>query len=835
MRALAAIAIVMVASSAVAAVEDDLRDGDKYFEEGDWKKAASAYDRAIGKAPGQVPAEAYGKRAAIFIILKDYKGGLDFVTRAKVHYPNAPEVLEQEALMLWQTERKADAVKIAEKVVAARPQAFTNQQILGEYYAPTDPVKTATAFEGYLAHRPAELEAGDVIPRIRLGLAYLANGRSVLGDGDEVHAAQLFTKAVEQFETLERKHAKKPNVQVNVDNGLCSAYTGLSRWDQAISVCERVAQDPKHDPSGSVWFNLGTAYKERKQDKKARAAAIEFTRVRKNEARGYLLIGDTYFDERDWNNALDNYLKAEKLLRPNQARDQIKLSVQLGKTYRRLPAPPSGPNPNLNLAIDKLTTGLTANPTSMELAIELGGAYLEGKQDAKATALTDRLLAAPDMAKASVEQHSAVLEISGKAFYNQRKLREARQRFEAAAELHKGDIQIQRALVETINEQAFETKEPKAAQTLLDQALAVDPGSPTTLTNMAIMSIDRGDCDAAQRQLLKLQSTRGSDTVVTARMLARTYLCAAKPDPKRAAEAYAAAEKEAKKANATLALAEIYIEWAPLIWDTDLGDAVDKLETAVQIGGQDPDVGPAAKRNLALGLYRRGWKLMRENKTTDAVADFERAVRDPSVLKGTEPLAFDFSYAVALLDTGRSGDAAKLFRSLAQKGNQASYLKGPYAKVGTQFFAAYANYRTQTGPARQQACTELAKLEGDLGGKAKELVASCWEMVAYDQWRNGAVAAALKALSTSDKYATADQKRRLTLDRAALALGKDKLDALEGLAGNPPESLVDLGILYDMLGRPKDAYDAWSRAKSKGVGTPGLQKWIDAKRRVYGY
>ena len=57
-----------------AAVEDDLRDGDKYFEDGDWKRAATAYDRAITKAPGQVAAEAYGKRAAIFIILKDYQG-----------------------------------------------------------------------------------------------------------------------------------------------------------------------------------------------------------------------------------------------------------------------------------------------------------------------------------------------------------------------------------------------------------------------------------------------------------------------------------------------------------------------------------------------------------------------------------------------------------------------------------------------------------------------------------------------------------------------------------------------------------------------------------------
>ena len=100
---------------AVAAVEDDLRDGDKYFEDGNWQKAAQAFDRAIAKAPSQVSAEAYGKRAAVFIILKDYKGGLDFIARAKARYPAAPEVLEQEALILWETDRKDDAIKVAEQ------------------------------------------------------------------------------------------------------------------------------------------------------------------------------------------------------------------------------------------------------------------------------------------------------------------------------------------------------------------------------------------------------------------------------------------------------------------------------------------------------------------------------------------------------------------------------------------------------------------------------------------------------------------------------------------------------------------------------------------------
>src|SRR4051794_4429747 len=115
----ATVIVVIHPRRAIAAVDDDLREGDKYFEEGDWKKAATAFDRAIAKAPGQVSAAAYGKRAAIFIILKELTGGLAFVGKAKARYPSAPEILEQEALILWETDKHDEAIMVAETVVAA--------------------------------------------------------------------------------------------------------------------------------------------------------------------------------------------------------------------------------------------------------------------------------------------------------------------------------------------------------------------------------------------------------------------------------------------------------------------------------------------------------------------------------------------------------------------------------------------------------------------------------------------------------------------------------------------------------------------------------------------
>ncbi len=407
-------ATVISHSPAHAEVEDDLREGDKLFDEGAWKKAAVAYDRAIRKYPGQVSAAAFGKRAAIFIIEKDYAGGVVFVQSSKSQFPNSPEIGEQEALMLWALDKKREAVTVAEKVVVAKPRAFTNQKIIGEFYATKDPARTITAYEAYLSSRPETLEANDVLPRIRLGFALLASARA--GTTDDAKAAAMFSKAAAQFDVVQKKHAKRPHAQINADSGLCAAYTGLGKFDQAITVCERIISDNRRiDSTGAVWYNLGTAYLAKKQIRKARSAASEFTRVRKNEASGFILIGDTFYEDRDWSNALEQYLRAEKMIRAGQTRDAVQLSIRLGKTYRRLPGTDNPNSPNLQLAIDKLSAGLAATPDNPDLAAELGSAYLAGHQDAKVSGLTDRFIGGANFAKYSPEGRAALLVLAGKA------------------------------------------------------------------------------------------------------------------------------------------------------------------------------------------------------------------------------------------------------------------------------------------------------------------------------------------------------------------------------------------------------------------------------------
>lgn len=815
------VALLFAASLAHAGVEDDLRDGDRYFEDGAWQKSGAAIDRAIAKAPGQVPAAAWGKRAAIYIITKSYQPALEFLARAKRQHPGAPEILEQEALILWETDRRVEAIAVAEQVVAARPETFTSQKLIGEHYAARDPIKTQLAFEAYLANRPSNLEGGDVLPRVRLGFAYLANARTAIADGGAPKARDLYGKAAQQFEIVQQRHASKPNALANADNGLCAAYTGLERFDAAVTVCERIVKDPKRvDAAASAWFNLATAYLERKNLKQARASANEFVKLRRGESRGYLLLGDVQFEGREWPAALDSYGRAEKLAKADQTREKIRISIGLGKTYRRTAQPA--------LAIEKLSAAFSANPTNTELALELGGALLETKQDAKLLAMIEGVIGATSFASAGLADRAAALVLAGKARFNTRELDKARARFEEAHKLRPAELAIRRALVLTINEQAV-GKDPKAARALLDQAAAIDPASPVTVANFAVLSLAAGECEAARAQLTTLEGIRGHDAALRLRLLAKSYTCG-KPDLRKASETYAAAEKAARRQNAPVA--ELYVEWAPLLWDTDVDDAIGKLETALR-SSQDPELGAVARRNLALALYRRGWKRLRDGKAAEAVSDLERA-RDPG-LRGTELQIFELSYALALLDANRAADAAKIFKALVAKGDQTQYLKPPFSRI-PGLFTAYANYRTGTLAARQQAATELTKIEPEAGAFAprlRELLAGTWESIAYDQWRAGQLGAAKRALDSADKYATGEIKRRTGMDRLALDLPRADPRLLEALGSSPIEALVNLGIVYDLRGRHKEALEAWQRARGR-VQVRDLQRWIDAKKRIHG-
>ncbi|RMH39102.1 MAG: hypothetical protein D6689_17685, partial [Deltaproteobacteria bacterium] len=346
--------------------QTDVSEADELFDRGDpksLKRAAKKYDAAIRKDPRGVPAGVYGKRAAIYVLLKQIDAGLQWVdTVALKQYPDAPEILEYKALMLWQLGRRDEAIAIADRVAKAKPDAFQVQLLRGNYYYGRDPAKAADAFEAYLKYRPASLADGDALPRLKLGIEYLRRGDA---DAAEKH-----------FEIVSKQFRRNPRWLLNANNGLCAAYTRNRKFDRAITLCERIVENPKQiDRTGAVWFNLGQAYLHMRQPRKARQAGQEFLRFQPNKAKGYVLVGDAYFEERNFEEALRYYRQAEE-----RAGSDAGLLKRLGKVYRALGQP--------KLALPKLVAAAAANPDSVDLALELGETYLHPdiREDDKALA-----------------------------------------------------------------------------------------------------------------------------------------------------------------------------------------------------------------------------------------------------------------------------------------------------------------------------------------------------------------------------------------------------------------------------------------------------------------
>lgn len=827
----AAVGTLLVAGP-VLAQSSDVREGDEAFESGDVKKAAKKYDRAIRNDPRGTPPGVYGKRAAIYLIMKQPDKALSFIdNKCLATHPGAADCLEYKALALFQLDRREEAVVIAEKVVADKPEAFSNQLLIGDWYFNRDPDKAIRGYSGYLKYRDESLSGNDGMPRLKLGLSYLKVGDGFSEKGDKDAAAKGVHRGAGAVRARRQEVPQPQEPAWSTPTTACALHTPVRCSSTARSPSARRSSTTRATSTapGRSTNNLGTSYLHANQPRRARESGLEYIRRRKGQFKGYKLVGDAYFEERNWAQALAYYQQAEE-----KDRNNPDLAMKMGETLLALDKPAD--------AIEKLERVRAARPNDAELAVALGSAYLHDRvrKDDAALATVEPLLKKgkePEDAKV----HADLRYIVARAYYNKGDVGRSKVHFIEALKLQPGKAQYEQGLIRAINLQAMDEHNKgnlARAQRVLQEAFEVDKTDTLTNQNLAVVYLEKNECSDALTHIAAILKKR-SDSLIGHRLAARAYLCQKKPDTKKAAEHYAAAEKRALKARNNKMRAEIYTEWAPLLVNSDLDDAIDKLEQAVQFAGRDPEVSDAANRNLALALYRRGWVHMKANKDKEAVEDFSRALRYPKLLKGTEQLAFEFSLALAYLDAGNPEEAAKIFKDLAKRGKEGSYLQAPYDTIGAEFFSAYADYRTSSVKARRDAATTF----GALAGKSKDgkfkalirsLVASSWELVAEAEYRSGNRGSASSALATAAKYATTpDAKERIEHNRAVL--GKMSVPAFKKFGASPPEALVNLGIAYHEDGQPKDAYEAWTAAKARGARSPKLDEWIATKRKFFGY
>src|SRR5262249_39053894 len=288
-----------------AATQQLLSEADRYYDQGDYERAASNYDRAIRAQPKDVPAAAYARRASTFLFSKSYDHAPAWITNtAERAWPDDDLVLEQKAVILSRLEgRKKEAVDLAERVVARRPSAYTLQSLLGDfYYQRGAPAAETTAghYEAYLRNRPADLAGQDGLVRVKLGFSYLHLGR--------------FGDAEKQLDEALRSFSSDANLAANARKGLCAAYAGGGNWDRALTLCERVLDDKRAlRGDASPQYNAGLAYLNRDRLDEAMKSADAYIAMRPKEAKGYLLRGEVLAKRNRLNEAEAQLNQAETI------------------------------------------------------------------------------------------------------------------------------------------------------------------------------------------------------------------------------------------------------------------------------------------------------------------------------------------------------------------------------------------------------------------------------------------------------------------------------------------------------------------------------------------
>jgi len=831
MKKLVVLVLVLLASPAGAqdaATRQLLGEADRFYDQGEYDRAGSAFDRAIRTSPKDVPPAAYAKRATLFLFSQKYADGLEWITGvAERTWPGDDLILEQKAVMLSRLPgRKPDAILLAEQIIKRRPGSYTLHILLGDHYygqGAAAAEQTVAHYDAYLRSRPADLASQDGLPRVKLGFSLL-------------HLAR-WSEAERQLDEALRSFGNDAGLAANARKGLCAAYAGERRWDRALTLCERVIADRRAlrgDPSPQ--YNVGVAYLNRDRLDEAMRAADAYVAIRPREPKGYILRAQVYLRRNRLAEA-EAQLNLAEGIAPNDA----EVARELGRVYLKQRRPAK--------AIDKLSRAVASRPGDAETAGVLAEAYLADGQGENAATQAEKALRLPGQ-----EKNVQLMALAGEGHYAAGQLPTARATLSRALASAKEqglpvDARTRSLLVDTINRQAadrFRTDDIAGAEKLLLEAREIDPESTRTTFNLGLVAVHKGENEAAVRYL-GVRLARTPQDLLTNRVIAKAYL--GMGNEAKAGEHYARAAAEAQERRNLSVLAEINTEWAPLLVKAGkLDDAVERLEQAVQ-GSRGQPFERAARRNLALASARRGHERLKQRRGADAVEDLEAATREPSLLVGTELDAFNFALGLAYLESGQANRAAALFQSAGNKKGSLPFLKPPFDSLGADFFTAYTLYREPSATARARAVSLFermaGKTSGAIAGKVRDLLRSSYELLGYDAYNRGnlreAEANLRKAGSApggSDRRATLDHNQVvIDAERSPAAKNDAARSALSRFTDRVPEALVNLGILADRDGDARAAYDYWVQARSRGARPVGirLDEWIESKKRLFGF
>ena len=509
------------------------------FNSGRFDDAAPLYERAITLNPSR--GEAWIKRAVIHYKQRQYNEAVQLLRRGQQAVPGDLGIKAQLGLSLYRSGAQDVAVGLLEEVVAARPGMPDVQLQLATHYVRVgDGKKAVTAIEAYGRARTGEAPDPETQIQIRLiaGSAYLLN--------------RQHPEAEREFDAVLKL---RPGDEV-ARLSLGQVFAARGDCSQAITIYERLLQLAPKKPF--VYFDLGNCYLKVNRRVEAEKMAAAYTQQRPKEAKGFLLLGDTRLESRDFAGALGAYDQARKL---EPAAGTV--DARMGKAYlgqRNFPA-----------AVAVLEKALAARPGEVEIMTQLADAYAATRQPA------EKLLAiGRELQRVAPPTDSEALTGSGLAYYAAGEDAQAAQIFAAALQANPSARRARTGLQMALTrgaQGAIVKGEIARAEELLERALKLDPEALQANRNLALVQIMARKFEPAAKLLEGLLKKVPRDQVVN-RLLGRALLGLKRPAD--AVRAYETAAQSAQR-NRGPALAEINAELGLLYLETG------KVEPAVAL------------------------------------------------------------------------------------------------------------------------------------------------------------------------------------------------------------------------------------------------------------
>lgn len=268
--------------ASVAALVDR---GHAAFAAGDWVAAGEAYDGALARSPGPLPAVVYARRALVHRELGDIDGARDFL---RTHWSPLGwrhwRILDARVALI-----DADAARGEAPAIAHRAFALDRRAHWSAYLLCLASGGVGDACDAYFEHRPERLAVRDRRVLLYRAFTVLERGR--------------YRDAGERFRELAEHHPDDRSVQVNTASGLCAVEVMLGRYRDAIGMCLRAielgAARQGADRRGAVHYNLSRAYHAVGQLEQARLHAELYSeQVRNRDKVAALLrrLGGTFIE-----------------------------------------------------------------------------------------------------------------------------------------------------------------------------------------------------------------------------------------------------------------------------------------------------------------------------------------------------------------------------------------------------------------------------------------------------------------------------------------------------------------------------------------------------------